>query len=300
VTPQSLRWRELFGSHLGSERRLSAHTVQNYLRELDALIAWCDDNGLIDWQSLDAQHLRLFAARSHAGGLAPRSVQRRLSAVRTFLRYLQRERVLMHNPAAEVRAPKIKRALPETLDADQMSRLLDIPGTDVLSVRDRAIMELFYSSGLRLAELIGLDLGALDAADRTIRVSGKGNKTRILPVGRKALDALENWLALRGSLAAIGEMALFVGRSGRRVGQRTIQLRIARWARLQGLPMHVHPHLFRHSFASHLLESSQDLRGVQELLGHADIATTQVYTHLDFQHLACIYDQTHPRARKKT
>jgi len=300
VTPQSLRWRELFGSHLGSERRLSAHTVQNYLRELDALIAWCDGNGLTDWQSLDAQHLRLFAARSHAGGLAPRSVQRRLSAVRTFLRYLQRERVLMHNPAAEVRAPKIKRALPETLDADQMSRLLDIPGTDVLSVRDRAIMELFYSSGLRLAELIGLDLGALDAADRTIRVSGKGNKTRILPVGRKALDALENWLALRGSLAAIGEMALFVGRSGRRVGQRTIQLRIARWARLQGLPMHVHPHLFRHSFASHLLESSQDLRGVQELLGHADIATTQVYTHLDFQHLARIYDQTHPRARKKT
>lgn len=300
MTPQSLRWRELFGSHLGSERRLSAHTVQNYLRELDALIAWCDANSLTDWQSLDAQHLRLFAARSHAGGLAPRSVQRRLSAVRTFLRYLQRERVLMHNPAAEVRAPKIKRALPETLDADQMSRLLDIPGTDVLSVRDRAIMELFYSSGLRLAELIGLDLGALDAADRTIRVSGKGNKTRILPVGRKALDALENWLALRGSLAAIGEMALFVGRSGRRVGQRTIQLRIARWARLQGLPMHVHPHLFRHSFASHLLESSQDLRGVQELLGHADIATTQVYTHLDFQHLARIYDQTHPRARKKT
>jgi integrase/recombinase XerC len=300
VTPQSLRWRELFGSHLGSERRLSAHTVQNYLRELDALIAWCDANGLTDWQSLDAQHLRLFAARSHAGGLAPRSVQRRLSAVRTFLRYLQRERVLTHNPAAEVRAPKIKRSLPETLDVDQMSRLLDIPGTDALSVRDRAIMELFYSSGLRLAELIGLDLGALDANDRTIRVSGKGNKTRILPVGRKALEALEKWLAVRGALAAIGEMALFVGRNGRRVGQRTIQLRIARWARLQGLPMHVHPHLFRHSFASHLLESSQDLRGVQELLGHADIATTQVYTHLDFQHLARIYDRTHPRARKKT
>jgi len=300
VTPQALRWRELFGSHLGSERRLSAHTVQNYLRDLDALIAWCDANGLTDWQVLDAQHLRLFAARSHAGGLAPRSVQRRLSAVRTFLRYLQRERVLSHNPAAEVRAPKIKRSLPETLDVDQMSRLLDIPGTDALSLRDRAIMELFYSSGLRLAELIGLDLGALDAADRTIRVSGKGNKTRILPVGRKALEALENWLAARSALAAIGETALFVGRNGRRVGQRTIQLRIARWARLQGLPMHVHPHLFRHSFASHLLESSQDLRGVQELLGHADIATTQVYTHLDFQHLARIYDRTHPRARKKT
>lgn len=300
MTPQALRWRELFGSHLGNERRLSTHTVQNYLREIDALIAWCDANALADWPNLDAQHLRLFAARSHAGGLAPRSVQRRLSAVRTFLRYLQRERVLAHNPAAEVRAPKVKRALPETLDVDQMNRLLDIPGTDALSLRDRAIMELFYSSGLRLAELIGLDLGALDVADRTVRVIGKGNKTRILPVGRKAIEAISSWLAARQSLAAIGETALFVGRNGRRVGQRTIQLRIARWARLQGLPMHVHPHLFRHSFASHLLESSQDLRGVQELLGHADIATTQVYTHLDFQHLARIYDRTHPRARKKT
>ncbi|NBR17135.1 MAG: hypothetical protein EBT81_04400 [Gammaproteobacteria bacterium] len=162
------------------------------------------------------------------------------------------------------------------------------------------IMELFYSSGLRLSELIGLDLGALDLADRTVRVTGKGNKTRILPVGRKAIEALEAWLAARTTAAAIGETALFTGRNGRRVGQRTIQARVARWARLQGLPVHVHPHLFRHSFASHLLESSQDLRGVQELLGHADIATTQVYTHLDFQHLARIYDRAHPRARKKT
>ncbi|NBO74068.1 MAG: tyrosine recombinase XerC, partial [Gammaproteobacteria bacterium] len=167
-------------------------------------------------------------------------------------------------------------------------------------IRDRAIMELFYSSGLRLSELIGLDLGALDLADRTVRVTGKGNKTRILPVGRKAIEALEAWLAARTTAAAIGETALFTGRNGRRVGQRTIQARVARWARLQGLPVHVHPHLFRHSFASHLLESSQDLRGVQELLGHADIATTQVYTHLDFQHLARIYDRAHPRARKKT
>ena len=194
----------------------------------------------------------------------------------------------------------MKRGLPETLDVDQMSRLLDIPGTDALSLRDRAIMELFYSCGLRLAELIGADLGAIDFGERTIRVTGKGNKMRILPVGRKALEAIEAWLEARKTLAASGETALFVGRSGKRVGQRTLQLRIARWARLQGLPVHVHPHLFRHSFASHLLESSQDLRGVQELLGHADIATTQVYTHLDFQHLARIYDQSHPRARKKT
>jgi integrase/recombinase XerC len=181
-----------------------------------------------------------------------------------------------------------------------MSRLLDIRGDDPLALRDRAIMELFYSSGLRLSELIGLDLGAIDFSDRTVRVTGKGNKSRILPVGRKAIDALEAWLKVRGDHAGAGETALFTGRNGRRVGHRTIQTRIGRWARLQGLPVHVHPHLFRHSFASHLLESSQDLRGVQELLGHADIATTQVYTHLDFQHLARIYDQAHPRARKKT
>lgn len=300
MTPDAQAWRDRFGVHLDTERRLSAHTCSNYLREVDALVAWCDKSGIERWETLDAQHLRLFAARSHAGGLSPRSVQRRLSAVRSFLRYLQRERVLKNNPAADVRAPNARRSLPDTLDVDQMTRLLEIPGTDALAIRDRAIMELFYSSGLRLSELIGLDLGTLDLADRTVRVTGKGNKTRILPVGRKAIEALEAWLAARTASAAIGEIALFTGRNGRRVGQRTIQARVARWARLQGLPVHVHPHLFRHSFASHLLESSQDLRGVQELLGHADIATTQVYTHLDFQHLARIYDRAHPRARKKT
>ena len=300
MTPQARQWRERFGAHLGTERRLSAHTSASYLREIDALIGWCEANGIATWDALDTQHLRLFAARSHAGGLAPRSVQRRLSAVRTFLRFLQRERVLAHNPAAEVRAPKARRRLPETLDVDQMGRLLEIPGDDALAVRDRAIMELFYSSGLRLAELVGLELGAIDLADRTVRVTGKGNKTRILPVGRKAIEALQSWLGARASLAKTGETALFVGRNGSRVGQRAVQTRVARWARLQGLSMRMHPHLFRHSFASHLLESSQDLRGVQELLGHADIATTQVYTHLDFQHLARIYDKTHPRARKKT
>jgi integrase/recombinase XerC len=300
VKSDARQWRDRFGTHLGSERRLSPHTAANYLREVDALIDWCEDNSVKTWKSLDTQHLRLFAARSHAGGLSPRSVQRRLSAVRTFLRFLQRERVITQNPAADVRAPKATRRLPETLDVDQMSRLLDIQGDDPLALRDRAIMELFYSSGLRLAELIALDLGAIDFADRTVRVTGKGNKSRILPVGRKAVDALQAWLKVRGAHAGAGETALFTGRGGRRVGQRTIQARIARWARLQGLPVHVHPHLFRHSFASHLLESSQDLRGVQELLGHADIATTQVYTHLDFQHLARIYDKAHPRARKKT
>ena len=300
MTPDSRLWRDRFGAHLGTERRLSPHTQSNYLREIDALISWCESNSIGSWAALDEQHLRLFAARSHAAGLAPRSIQRRLSAIRTFLRFLQRERVLMSNPSADVRAPKARRALPETLDVDQMGRLLEIPGNDPLAVRDRAIMELFYSSGLRLSELVNLDLGALDLADKTVRVTGKGNKTRILPVGGKAIASLKEWLGVRTTLASIGEHALFVGRNGKRVGQRTIQTRVARWARLQGLPVHVHPHLFRHSFASHLLESSQDLRGVQELLGHADISTTQVYTHLDFQHLARIYDRAHPRARKKT
>ena len=300
MTPAARQWRARFGAYLGTERRLSVHTAAGYLREIDALIGWCAGNGVPTWETLDAQHLRLFAARSHAGGLAPRSVQRRLSAVRTFLRFLRRERVIAGDPTAEVRAPKVRRRLPDTLDVDQMARLLEIPGDDVLAVRDRAIMELFYSSGLRLAELVSLELPALDLADRTVRVLGKGNKARILPVGRKAIAALQAWLAVRGELARAGETALFLGRNGRRVGQRAVQARVARWARLQGLPVSVHPHLFRHSFASHLLESSQDLRGVQELLGHADIATTQIYTHLDFQHLARIYDNAHPRARKKT
>lgn len=299
MKPEALQWIERFGAHLQSERRLSEHTHSNYLRELHALVEWSDRQGLADWRALDEQHLRLFAARSHAGGLAPRSVQRRLSAVRSFLRFLQRERVLTHNPALEVRAPKSARALPDVVDVDQMSRLLDIKGDDPLTVRDRAIMELFYSSGLRLAELVGLDLDALDLHDRTVRVTGKGKKTRIVPVGRHACEALGAWLSLRGGWAQPEQTALFVGRNGRRVGARTIQARVAHWARVQGLPVHVHPHLFRHSFASHLLESSQDLRGVQELLGHADIATTQVYTHLDFQHLARIYDQSHPRARRR-
>jgi integrase/recombinase XerC len=300
VNAESLAWVARFRAHLGSERRLSPHTGSNYARELAALVAWCDTQSIEDWRGLDSQHLRSFAARSQAGGLAPRSVQRRLSAVRSFLRYLVRERALPGNPALDVRAPKAARRLPGTLDVDQVGRLLEIPPEDALAIRDRALMELLYSSGLRLAELASLDLPDLDLRDHTVRVTGKGSKTRILPVGRKAREALEAWLDERAGLAAVGETAVFTGRNGRRLGHRAIQARVAYWARRQGLPVHVHPHLFRHSFASHLLESSQDLRGVQELLGHADIATTQVYTHLDFQHLARIYDQAHPRARKKT
>ena len=288
-----------------TERRLSAHTDSNYARDLRALVKYCDLHGLQDWSALDSQHLRSFAAHAHAKGLGPRSIQRRLSAVRSFFDFLLKKGLagdrggLKSNPAYEVRAPKGQKRLPETLDPDQMARLLEIPAGDVLVVRDRAIMELLYSSGLRLAELVGLDLGGLDLADRTVRVRGKGDKERIVPVGTEAAQALAQWLKERVGIARPDEMALFVGKNGERLGRRAVQTRVAYWARRQGVSLRVYPHLFRHSFATHLLESGGDLRGVQELLGHADIATTQIYTHLDFQHLARIYDKTHPRARKK-
>jgi integrase/recombinase XerC len=291
---------EHYLAHLRTERRLSPHTATNYARDLCALADHMERGSLTDWSRIDSQHVRVFAAREHAGGLSPRSVQRRLSAVRGFFNYLLRERIVASNPAMDIRAPKAAKRLPGTLDVDQLNHLLDVPPENVLAVRDKAIMELFYSSGLRLDELVGLDLAQLDLADRTVRVLGKGRKTRIVPVGRKAHDALHLWLRDRGSLARTSENAVFVGRNGSRLKHRAIQLRIAYWARRKGLPSHVHPHLFRHSFATHLLESSKDLRGVQELLGHADISTTQIYTHLDFAHLARTYDASHPRAKRKT
>ena len=284
---------------LRTERRLSPHTASNYARDLAALVDYCVAHGIGAWDGLDSQHVRSFAAQCHRRGLAPRSIQRRLSAVRSFCRHLIREGGLTSDPAADVQAPKARKRLPTTLDADTMARLLEFRSDERLGVRDKAIMELFYSSGLRLAELLGLDLPDLDLRDRTVRVLGKGRKVRIVPVGRVAAEALAKWLGERAALAAADEPAVFVGVNGRRLGPRIVQRRIARWARLQGLPEHVHPHLFRHSFASHLLESSGDLRAVQELLGHANISTTQVYTHLDFQHLARIYDAAHPRARRK-
>jgi integrase/recombinase XerC len=294
------RWLDGYLTHLSRERRLSPHTSSNYARDIAALADYLDRANVTDWKRVDSQHVRMFAARAHAGGLGPRSVQRRLSAVRGFFGYLVREGVAASNPAVEIRAPKAARRLPGTLDVDQINQLLLAPGDDALAVRDRAIMELFYSSGLRLAELVGLGLTDVDLADRTVRVLGKGSKTRIVPVGRKACEAIRAWLRERGALARTGEMALFVGRNGSRLKSRAIQLRIAYWARRQGLPSRVYPHLFRHSFATHLLESSKDLRGVQELLGHADISTTQVYTHLDFAHLARTYDASHPRAKRKS
>lgn len=299
MIPAAAEQVDRFRQYLAKERRLSAHTDSNYARDLRALTRFCSQENIADWPDLEHAHVRLFAARSHAGGLAARSIQRRLSAVRSFLNFLIREGLLQHNCALDVRAPKGQRRLPVTLDADTMARLLEISGDEVLTIRDRAIMELLYSSGLRLAELVGLNLQDLNAADRTVRVLGKGSKTRVVPVGHKALAALSTWVKRRRDLVRDDSEAFFVGSTGRRLGARAIQKRVEYWAVRQGLPMHVHPHLFRHSFASHLLESSGELRAVQELLGHADIATTQIYTHLDFQHLARIYDKTHPRARRK-
>ena len=284
---------------LRTERRLSPHTSAAYARDLAALSDFCERESVGSLAALDSYHIRRFAAESHRLGLAPRSIARRLSAVRSFLGTLVARAQLKANVAMGISAPKAARRLPGTLDADQVAELLESTDDDALTVRDRAMLELFYSSGLRLAELIGLDTVDLDFADQTVRVTGKGNKTRILPVGRQALEAVRNWLPVRLGLAKPDEQALFVSQRGRRLAARSVQIRVARWARRRGSSRHLHPHLLRHSFASHLLESSGDLRAVQELLGHSSISTTQVYTHLNFQHLAESYDKAHPRARRR-
>ena len=299
MNADALEWPGRFLKHLETERRLSQQTVKNYARDIDSLTRYCDATDIASWTGLDSEHFRSWSAQCFRQGLSPRSIQRQLSAARSFFRYLVREKQILSNPADGVAAPKASKRLPDNLDADRMARLLDIKGEGPLVDRDRAILELFYSSGLRLSELTDLDLGDVDLADGTVRVTGKGNKDRIVPVGRLARAAIKNWIKTRVALADAHEPALFVSQRGSRLAPRSVQLRVQHWARQQGIDAKVYPHLFRHSFATHLLESSHDLRGVQELLGHANISTTQVYTHLDFQHLAQIYDQTHPRARKK-
>ena len=292
-------WISRFIRHLETERRLSPHTCKHYGRDLVALVAHCEDQGVDRWRDLDDEHLRAFSAACYRRGLSPSTIRRRLSAVRTFCRYLLREKHIRKNPVGSVGAPKGAKRLPENLDADRMAKLLEIPGDGPIVARDRAILELLYSSGLRLSELTGLDVTDVDMADATVRVTGKGAKERVVPVGRYALEALAAWHRERGQLAGSGEPALFVSKRGGRLRPRSVQARVDYWAKRQGIDTRVYPHLFRHSFATHLLESSHDLRGVQELLGHANISTTQIYTHLDFQHLAQIYDQTHPRAKAK-
>ncbi|MCP4001751.1 MAG: tyrosine recombinase XerC [Gammaproteobacteria bacterium] len=288
---------EDFLNHLRVERNLSPHTVTAYRRDLVCLRDYCVQNDISRWGELRVHNVRRYAATRFASGLSPRSIQRRLSGARSFMGYLIREGCLKNNPVAGVLAPKAPKRLPDALDADQMASLLDIKGNGEVAVRDRAIMELLYSSGLRLAELVGLNLGDVEVGDGLVRVTGKGSKERIVPVGKQALTAIHVWQRLRANMADVEEQALFVGRRGKRISPRTIQAMVRRRAIEAGLPKRVYPHLFRHSFATHVLESSGDLRGVQEMLGHADISTTQVYTHLDFQHLAQTYDKAHPRAR---
>jgi len=288
-----------FLESLRIERRYSPHTLAGYRRDLATLEEFCAAEDIRRWEQLTTHRIRALVAARHRRGLSGRSLQRLLSTLRSFFAWLISHHELAHNPAVGVRAPKSPRTLPRTLDVDQTARLLDITATDALALRDHAILELFYSSGLRLAELVGLDLTNLDLRNGTVRVTGKGSKTRVVPVGRHARTALERWLAERRTIPGPDETALFVGRSGRRVTPRAVQARLKGWARRQGLDIRLHPHMLRHSFASHLLESSGDLRAVQELLGHADISTTQIYTHLDFQHLAQVYDAAHPRAKRR-
>lgn len=288
---------EAFLEHLRSERQMSAHTLDGYRRDLSKVLAWCEQEQVAAWAALDTARLLRLVARLHQQGQSGRSLARLLSAVRGLYRYLLREGRCRHDPAAGLSPPKGERRLPRALDADRTQQLLDgAVEDDFIARRDHAILELLYSSGLRLAELVGLDLDRLDLPAGLVRVHGKGNKVRELPVGRKAREALAAWLPLR-ALTRPADGALFVSRQGRRIGPRAVQLRV-REAGVRELGQHLHPHMLRHSFASHVLESSQDLRAVQELLGHADIATTQIYTHLDFQHLAAVYDQAHPRARR--
>jgi integrase/recombinase XerC len=274
-----------------------AHTRIAYLRDLCALQALAGDAPL---ERVDAPQLRRFLAKLHAGGLSGRSLARVLSGWRAFFRFvIEREPAMRENPCAGLKAPRSVRRLPSALSPDEAVQLVTMEGSDALTMRDRALFELAYSSGLRVSELAGLDLASLDLATGEVRAWGKGSKERIIPVGAPAIKALEAWLETRRAMAARDTDALFVSRSGRRLTPRAIQQRLAGWARKRGLARHVHPHMLRHSFASHLLQSSGDLRAVQELLGHASIASTQVYTHLDFQFLAKAYDAAHPRAKKR-
>lgn len=288
-----------FLDHLRYERQLSPNTLSSYSRDLERIQNWCAEQNLQTWNRLTPHQVRAYISQRHRSGISGKSLQRELSSLRNLFKYLLREGEVENNPAQGIRAPKTVRKLPPTLDADQLCALLETTSEDPLEIRDLAMIELFYSSGLRLSELVSINMGDIDREDATLEVTGKGNKSRRVPVGRKALEALQAWVKVRHLLAQAVEPALFVSKRGTRIHPRTIEQRLKRWAIKQGADRNIHPHMLRHSFASHLLESSGDLRAVQELLGHADISTTQIYTHLDFQHLAQVYDSAHPRAKKK-
>lgn len=282
--------------HLQYQRRVSPHTLSNYQRDLYQFQDFCDDRQLHHWPSIRHAHIRQFVAEQNRAGKSSASIQRQLSSIRGFYKHLIRLGEAALNPADSVKAPKGDKKLPATLDIEQVEQLASLPGGDVITLRDRAIIELFYSSGLRLAELVSVDVNDI-SSDNLLQVVGKGSKDRVLPVGAEAVKAVAQWEKVRGEWARGDENALFVSQRGTRLSTRSVQSRLAYWAKVLGLNANVHPHLLRHSFATHMLQSSGDLRAVQELLGHADIGTTQIYTHLDYQHLAKVYDKAHPRAK---
>jgi len=293
-----LRYLDDYIQHLTFERGLSALTCKNYTRDIQLLASLIEN---ADLSTIQTQQIRRSIATLHSRGLSSASIARALSAWRGFYDYLIQHQGFTQNPVAGLRAPKAARTLPQALSVEQAVKLVDIQGDGILEVRDHAILELFYSSGLRLAELVNLDIGMLDFSEGTVTVTGKGNKTRIVPLGSHAANALQAWLKLRAGINITDKdlNAVFVTQQGRRITPRAVQYRVKSWAIKQGINTDMHPHLLRHSFATHVLQSSQDLRAVQEMLGHANISTTQVYTHLDFHHLAKIYDTAHPRAKKK-
>ncbi len=284
--------------YLVRERGLSEHTIAAYRRDLSHLYRFLKERKIVEWNAVSIALAKQFPALLHRRGMAASSIQRTLSAARSFFRFLVSVNVAHNNPFEAVQAPRAAKKLPSTLSVDEINGLLDKHDGSALSLRDRAMLELFYSSGLRLSELAALEVDEIDMTAGQTRVVGKGDKERIVPVGRKAVKAIKEWIAVRGELAELEETALFVNQKGKRLSTRGIQYRMQNWAQKNGLGRHLHPHMLRHSFASHILESSGNLRAVQEMLGHSDISTTQIYTHLDFQHLAKVYDQAHPRAKK--
>jgi integrase/recombinase XerC len=302
ASTQSLPFAEplvAFYSYMRSEKQFSPHTLTNYARDLEKFQQYCANRSVSDLESLNISHLRMAVAQLHRDGLSGKSLQRLLSSIRSFFQFCIKQGWMKNNIADAVIAPKSPQKLPKTLDVDQVAQFVEVAGDEYINKRDRALLELIYSSGLRLAEVVSLNLDDIDWTDSMLTVTGKGNKTRRLPIGSVALEALKNWLPERKLYTQSDEPALFTTQRGNRIGHRAVQVRLKELSIKQGMDSPVHPHMLRHSFASHMLESSGDLRLVQEMLGHANIATTQVYTHLDFQHLAKVYDQAHPRANRK-
>jgi len=287
-----------FFDYLKYEKQLAQNTQKSYSRDIDKAHQYFTSQSLLSWEKVDAQHIRAYIGERRKNGLSGTSISRELSALRNFFDYLLRQKQLKKNPVKGISAPKTPRKLPQTPAVEQMEHLLSETESEPLLIRDKAMFELFYSSGLRLSELTGLDLLDFQFETAMVRVLGKGNKQRDIPIGRYAIEAIKKWLNIRDSMAKESELAVFVSKRGTRISQRMVEYRLKKWANEKGLSIDLHPHMLRHAFASHILESSSDLRAVQELLGHADISTTQIYTHLDFQHLANVYDKAHPRAKK--